>query len=222
MKNSLKGRRKSNFRELKPSRFKPIKFNAGNIEKKLTVKYEHESDLEEIEFSDIKSSVTRKNLLKLKTIYNIEWNKIIRYPVNGRYGYIIEGLMRELHKVTYIRKEIHSRGSGSTDMWFDNGYMIPATKLLRANLMFNDTIEYWGQNVKEEAVNKWIEITGDQQILMSYKLSKIVHGNKNKKEQSHKYPEEVISWIVRIAKKLDYDDFLRLVAEIQKVQFERI
>jgi len=213
------------MRNSKKEELKYIKFNAGEIIKKLPVTYEDESELKVIKIDDIPSSVTRNNLLKFQTLYKIKWISVTRYIVPGtfreRYGYIIKGLLPSGNIITYLRKETKSKSSGTTELWFGRGYMIPATKILRANLELYKRIENWGDNIKKGAIYAWYELTGDGRILMSYKLSRVVYGEMNKNQQIHKYPEEVISWVVSIAKKLDNEDFLRLINEIQKVQFER-
>lgn len=202
---------------------KKVTFPAGNkdVIKQINVEYEYDSDLVEIEFDEIKSSVTKKNLIILGQIYKIIWEKITRYPVNGRFGYIIEGTLSGMHPVTYVRKELNHQGSGQTDLWFGNGHMIPAPKLIRVHQRFNENIEYWGRNIKKETVETWALITSDKHALISYQLSKFVFGNKNKDFQPWKHADEVIKWIVSIARKLHNEDFLRLLNELQKVQFER-
>jgi hypothetical protein len=200
-----------------------VTFPAGNknIIKQINVEYEYDSDLVEIKFDEIRSSVTKKNLIILGKLYNIKWEKITRYPVNGRFGYIIEGILSEKHPVTYIRKELNHQGSGQTDLWFGNGHMIPAPKLIRIHEKFNTNVEYWGQNIKKETIDEWAKITSNTEILMSYKLSNFVYGNKNKGQQVWKHSDEIIEWIVSIARKIHSEDFLKLLNELQKVQFER-
>ena len=215
--------RTSKKRELGPSRFKKVKFKAGehHIIKEINVKYEYEDELVEIELKDIVSRVTKKNLLMFQTLYRIKWNKVIRYPVQGRYGYIIEGEFPTGRPITFIRKELNHKGSGSTEVWFGNGYKLPAPKVLRVHQIIDESIEYWGPSIKQETIEMWCKMTSSKLLLYSYSLSKLVY-NQEKLNQPWKYKDEIISWIVSIAEKLDKDDYLNLLNQLQKIQFERL
>lgn len=223
-------KRKTDFRELLPSRFKKVTFPGGNkdIIKEINVEYEKKSDLVEIKFDDIASKVTKDNLRKLGGIYYIDWEKIIKYPVATRVGYIIEGTLKSNRSdkpdmpVTFVRKELHNRMSGKTELWFDKGYCLSAPKIIRTHETFNEQIEYWGPTIKEETILKWVEITSNKRLLESYKLSNFVYGNKRKKEFPEKYSDDVINWIVSIVKKINPDKRLKLLAAIQKIEFERL
>lgn len=216
--------RKRNVRELRPiPQRKKVKFPGGNknVIKEINVYYDNDSELVEIPFDVIKSKITKHNLLILQEIYKIKWEKITRYPVNTRYGYIVEGKLSTDKPITFVRKELNHKGSGKTDLWFDNGYVLPAPKVIRVHERFNEKIEFWGPSIKEETILKWVELTSNEQVLLSYKLSRFVYSSFEKRDQPWKYPDEIIKWIVSTAKKINREDYLRLLTELQKIQFER-
>lgn len=224
MKQQIHTGRKSNKRELNSSRFRKVTFPGGDkdIIKEINVDYENDLDLVVIKFEDIKSRITRENLIKLSGIYNIEWQKITRYPVYERFGYIIEGVLQTGKPVTFIRKELKNRGSGRTELWFSRGYFISAPKIIRAHELFNKKIEYWGTSIKRETLEEWALLTSNKTVLLSYDLSQFVYGNINKREQTWKYSDEIIEWIISIVRKIDREDRLKLLTAIQQIEFERL
>ena len=104
---------------------KHVEFFVGNTTKNISVKA-IPSSVMRIELGDIKSPVTKKNLLILAQTYNVDWVNVYRYPVQNRFGYIIYGLMgNKGYPITYLRKELNSRQSGATQIWFEHDYVLP-------------------------------------------------------------------------------------------------
>lgn len=203
-----------------------VKFFVGSKQRTIRV-LALPKNIIEIQFDEIKSSKTRKNLLTLKHMYNIEWITIIRYPVLDRFGYIVYGLLgKQGLPVTYIRKEVNSHQSGSTDLWFDGDYMIPALKLIQSHEYLNKKFLYWGKDIKEESVRKWHELVHDENVLMSYQISKYIHGNDDLRTnyfRNRKMLEtRLIDYFTELAKKLDSDRLMELIAILQKIQFEKL
>ena len=132
---------------------KPIKFMAGTVEKTMKVKC-LDYEVLEIEFEDIRSKTTKQNLLTLGQIYDIDWIYFVRYPVNGRLGYIVKGLMgKKPYDVTYVRCEREHRASGSTDLYFDKGKKLPVGKLIRSHQSFPKKLEIWGRYISPKTIH---------------------------------------------------------------------
>ena len=210
----------------KRSKKQYVKFMAGSVERTIRVQIlPHE--LVEITFDDIRSSKTKKNLLTLKYIYDIEWNSVFRYPVFNRFGYILYGVLgKRGMPVTYVRREVVSQQSGSTDMWFDKGYMLPALKLIQSHEFWNKKVLYWSKSIDEKSVRKWHELVHDERVLISWQTSRYVHGNQSLRDfnlRDRKMLEtRLIDHFVSIAKKLDSDRLMELITILQKIQFEKL
>ena len=203
-----------------------VKFMAGSVEKTIRVQIlPHE--VIEIDFDDIRSTKTKKNLLTLKYMYNIEWNKVIRYPVFNRFGYILYGVLgRQGIPVTYVRKEVNSQQSGSTDMWFDKGYMIPALKLIQSHEFWNKKILYWSKSIDEKAVRMWHKLVHDEKVFISWQISNYIHGHDQLREfrlrDRRMLETSLMEHFTSIAKKLDSNQLMELIAILQKIQFEKL
>ena len=210
----------------KRNKKKYITYLGGSVERQIKV-LTHPDDIIEIEFDQIKSSKTKKNLLTLKYMYEIDWNQVIRYPMFNRFGYIVYGVLGvQGIPITYLRKEVISKQSGSTELWFDNGYMLPALKLIQSHEFWNKKVLYWSKSIDEKAVRMWHKLVHDENVLISYQTSRFVHGNndlRNFNLRDRKMLEtKLIDHFTSIAKKLDANRLMELIAILQKIQFEKL
>lgn len=214
---------------------KVLEFQAGDVTRKLKSVFVSNEDLVEIEASEL-TDKTRTNLKKLKNLYHINWNKIIRYPVHrpakiiqtrggvkdlpeqNVFGYIIYGILHPNHKVTYIRREVAGRGAGSTDLWFGNGHKLPAVKIIQAHEKEFDIYDIpWGQRrYYDKAIEEWENITRDKIVSASYIIHHI------EKNRSFYNSEKVMDFIIEIAKRLNNEELMKLLTTLQKIQFERL
>ncbi len=214
---------------------KPLKFEAGNVTRTLKSVLVTDKDLVEIDASQL-SDKTRTNLKKLKNLYHIKWKKIIRYPVHrpaktittrggvqdlpeqNVFGYIIYGELHPDHKVTYIRREVAGRGAGSTDLWFSDGYKLPAAKIIQAHEKKSDICDVeWGRGrYYDKDIAEWERITQDKIVGASY----IIHHIERNKTLYN--ADKVMDFITEIARRLDKDDLMKLLTKLQKIQFERL
>lgn len=203
-----------------------LKFDAGSVQKQIRV-WVDPDEVKQIEFDTIKSSKTKKNLLILKGIYDINWTRILRYPVKNRFGYIVYGVMgRPGIPITYVRKETYNKQSGSTDLWFDKGYMLPAGKIIQAHEAWPNQILYWGNSIKEENVRKWFKLTYKEEVLISYQVSRYVYGN----DELRTFPfrkrvaleTTLEEHFLSIANKLPSKKLMELITVLQRIQFEKV
>jgi hypothetical protein len=202
-----------------------IRFRVGNMERIIKVAILPENIIE-IDFDQIKSKKTKTNLLTLAQLYNIDWVSVNRYPVVNRFGYIVYGLMsKQGIPVTYVRKETYSRQSGSTSMYFDK-YMLPALKLIQTHEAWPKKPLYWSASIDENAVRKWFELTHSEEVVISYQVSRFINGNQELRDfpfRKRKYLEKRLDeYFISIAKKLDSDRLMELIAILQKIQFEKL
>lgn len=205
---------------------KILKFDAGSVQKQIRV-WVDPDEVIQIKFDDIKSSKTKKNLMTLKGIYNIDWTRVLRYPVNNRFGYIIYGVMgRPGIPVTYVRRETYNKQSGSTDLWFDRGYKLQASKIIQAHEAWPKEVLYWGKSVKEETIRKWFELTHKEEVLISYQVSRYVYENDELRTfpfRNRKMFENTLEkYFLSIAKKISSEKLMELITVLQRIQFEKV
>ena len=203
-----------------------LTFDAGSVKKTISVLVDQDEVIE-IKFDSIKSSKTKKNLMILKGIYDIDWTQVLRYPVTNRFGYIVYGVMgRPGIPVTYVRKETYNKQSGSTDLWFDKGYMLQASKIIQAHEAWPSQILYWGNSVKEENVRRWFELTHREEVLISYQVSRYVYRNDELRTfpfRKRKIFENTLeTYFLAIARKLPPKKLMELITVLQRIQFEKI